>query len=210
MFMKKAKIEGHIIDILEDKEIFNTNPEMNNKVGVIDNDIIYPLRASTDNRPGLYKRNKFYCVLKDPNKEELHEYKCSDQNLIDFGNAKNIQEVISSQNKLRTMKNSLLTSDGNITRPVIQNDDKPEMVGLKQAIIDKRIDLDKYGDRFGGNYNNDRRLLDKPSITLSKLIAFGNALDMEISLTFKDKNPNVPNPIGREITVVVTDDIPEE
>ena len=37
-----------------------------------------------------------------------------------------------------------------------------------------------------------------------------NALDMDISLTIKDKPGNIPNPIGKVITVSVTDEFSDE
>ena len=77
------------------------------------------------------------------------------------------------------------------------------MVGLKKAIIQKHIDLDKYEQRFGDNYNNDRRLLEKDNITLTKLKTFAKALDMKLTLTFEDNGKNVPNPIGEPIRVTV-------
>ena len=78
------------------------------------------------------------------------------------------------------------------------------MIAFKQAIIDKHIDLDKYEQRFGVNYNNDKRLLKKDSITFGKLRDMCNALDIKATIEFRDANPNVPNPIGRVITAEIT------
>ena len=75
------------------------------------------------------------------------------------------------------------------------------MVALKEAIIAKHIDLDSYDYRFGqSNFPNDKRLLKKDSISLKKLVAYCNALDITATLTLKDANSDVPNPMGKEIT----------
>ena len=72
---------------------------------------------------------------------------------------------------------------------------------MKQALNLKNIDIDAYADRFGENFNNEKRLLKGSSITMSKLKSIGDKLDMKITLTITDSNPNVPNPIGQEISV---------
>ena len=210
--MKKAKVDGKIINIVSPQEIIRhgTN-EDSSYTGVINDDdgIIYPVRNASDRRPGFYRVGCLYGKYKQPTKSEIDNYRATEDSVVDFSNKTHIQDIINAQNKLRNMESTVLTSTDNITIPVDKDTDRPEMLGLKEAIRCKHIDLDKHEQRFGLNYNNDRRLLDKNSITLAKLITYGNALDMEISLTFKDKSSNVPNPIGKEITVVVTDD-PED
>lgn len=204
--MKKAKVDDKIIDIIDQKEALSrTTSEDNNYVGVIDDGIIYPLRNASDKRPGFYKRSIMYGRYRRPTETEIDDYKVTDDNIVDFSDKKHIQEVIEAQNRLRNMESTVLTSMDNITIPQPNQNDSPEMIGLKEAIRCKHIDLDKYSQRFGPNYNNDRRLLDKNSITLTKLVTYGNALDMKITLTFEDKEPGVPNPIGKKITVTVTD-----
>ena len=141
---------------------------------------------------------------------EIDNYKATDENIIDFNNSKSIQDIINAKNKYLQMESTILTSADNITTPIDHPDDSPEMMALKEAIRSKHIDINKYEQRFGPNFNNDRRLLDKNSITLAKLKTMANALDMDISLTIKDKPGNIPNPIGKVITVSVTDEFRDE
>ena len=44
----------------------------------------------------------------------------------------------------------------------------------------------------------------KDNITLNKLTAICENLDIVPTLTLRDRNPDVPNPIGRTITVDLT------
>ena len=69
----------------------------------------------------------------------------------------------------------------------------------------KSIDIEKYAGRFRDNFPNDKRQLKNTSATLNILKRFCKCMDMEALLTLRDKNPNVPNPIGEEITVSLTD-----
>ena len=76
---------------------------------------------------------------------------------------------------------------------------------LKTAINRKNIDLDNYKQRFGSDYNNDKRLFDQPSITFFKLKRLAAILDMDVVLTLADK-PGAVNPIGERLSTQITVD----
>ena len=78
------------------------------------------------------------------------------------------------------------------------------MVCLKEALNAKNIDFDKYAPRFGANFPNDKRQLKSNSATLNIIKRFCENCDMEARLILQDKNPGVPNPIGRRIEVSLT------
>lgn len=200
----KAKVENSIIDIIDEKNIDNTGIEDVNHVGIIKNGIIYKLRNASDKRPGIYKKG-LYNIIVEPDEDQAEEYKVNKDNIINFGNATNIREVISKQDKLKELENATLVSaNGNIFIPLDKDNDTKEMLALKEAVRNKHIDINKYESRFGNNFNNDIRIFNKPSITLEKIKTICNALDIEVSMTFKDRDTEVPNPIGKSITTVVT------
>ena len=95
----------------------------------------------------------------------------------------------------------MLSNSDNLFKPIPKENDSPEMKAMKKAICLKNIDIDAYADRFGDNFNNDKRLMKGSNITLSKAKSIGNNLDMKITLTISDARPDVPNPIGESITV---------
>lgn len=208
--MIKAKAGGMLIDIVSPKELINSSSDDINRIGIIVNDVVYPLRSKTDSRPGVYPVNRYLSFLRNPEENEIDNYKATDENIIDFNNSKSIQDIINAKNKYLQMESTILTSADNITTPIDDPDDSPEMLALKEAIRCKHIDIYKYEQRFGPNFNNDRRLMNKNSITLAKLKTMANALDMDISLTIKDKPGNIPNPIGKVITVSITDEFSDE
>lgn len=203
MSLEKAKIEGAIFDVITEEEYLqNPNAIDRRHTAIKGNDgYIYPIRNLTDNRPGYYPTG---CVdfFIPPSPSEAVFY--GTKNIINFKDATNIREVIETQQKLNAAERSILTTIDNVFEPDIGENDLPEMRALKQAIIDKHVDLDKYEQRIGANYNNDKRILKKGNITFDKLRTFCEALDIKATITLEDNNPEVPNPIGRVIVAELT------
>lgn len=202
MSLSKAKIGDAIYDVVDIDE-FSRNPELYGQYTAIDgrDGYIYPIRSRTDSRPGFYPTGGID-FFKPPVMSEAAMY--SAQNVINFQDASSLREIIQAQQKLMSAERSILTTIDNVFAPDIGENDTPEMQALKQAIIDKHIDLDKYEPRFGPNYNNDKRLLRKGSITFGKLRSICTALDIKATLTIEDASPDVPNPIGRVISTDLT------
>ena len=138
-----------------------------------------------------------------PNAEEEDDY--VPNKVIEFSNTDDIKKILESQAQLSKLAEPWITNPDNITFVSIGETDRPEVIGLKTAINEKHIDIDKYAGRFGENFPNDKRQLRNESLTLKMLERFCQNLDMEAVLIFKDKKPDVPNPIGREIVVSLTD-----
>lgn len=202
MSLQKAKIGDAIYDIISLEEFYK-NPDMYGQYTAINGDdgYLYPIRNKTDNRPGFYVTGGMD-FFKQPTFGESSVY--TQQNMINFEDATNLREIIKCQQKLQSSERSILTTIDNVFSPEIGENDTPEMIALKQAILDKHIDLDKYEPRFGPNYNNDKRLLKKSRITFDKLRFIADALDMKIGITIEDSSPDVPNPIGRVISAELT------
>ena len=79
------------------------------------------------------------------------------------------------------------------------------MALLKKAIARKNIDLESYKQRFGSDYNNDKRIFEQPSITFFKMKRVCDIFDIKVSLTLED-NPGAANPIGERLSAVITRD----
>lgn len=203
--MIKAKIGNVMYDVI-DYEEYRRNRSIYGRypgnIAISPNDgSLYPIRPFNDIRPGFYECGGID-IFKPPYGNEMAMY--STMNQIDFSKAKNYKEVIEAQDRLNQSERAILTTMNNITIPEIHANDTPAMKALKQAIINKKIDLDSYDHRFGvDNYPNDKRLLRRDTITLSKLKTYANALDLEVTLTLQDKDPSVPNPMGKVISVSI-------
>lgn len=203
--MRKMKIRDALYDVVTYDEFCRNRPlymRYPDSVAVMGGDgFVYPIRnPASDFRPGMYPMGYGMDWFKQPmSKYEMQDY--SQANVIDFSESKNFRDVIANQDRLNKEERSILTTINSLTVPTIQDSDEPAMVALKEAIIAKHIDLDSYDYRFGqSNFPNDKRLLKKDSISLKKLVAYCNALDITATLTLKDANPDVPNPMGKEIT----------
>lgn len=213
--MKKMKIRDSLYDVIDYPE-FCRNREGYMRywqsVAILGNDCyVYPIRnPSSDNRPGMYPLGLNFDWFKVPmSNYEMQEY--NQMNIIDFSDAKSFKDVITMQNRLNQEERSILTTINQLTIPTIQDNDEPAMVALKEAIIAKHIDLDSYDYRFGeSNFPNDKRLLKKDSISLKKLIAYCNALDINATLILSDLNPDVPNPMGHDIVYSLNHDSDHE
>lgn len=167
---------------------------------------ILPVIPSTSQDPGVYIRpNSPFSYAREPVGEKAEQYKR--ENVIDYGDAKTFKQFIDKQNMVRELENDILSSPDNIFTPAADPNDSPAMTALKEAVLDKHIDLDKYEPRFGSNYPNDRRIFTKNDISLKMLVRMCNALDIKATLTLEDQESDlgdIPNPIGKSISVELT------
>jgi hypothetical protein len=209
--MKKAKIGRRILDVIDESEFIrrsSLNPDIVASLAedtAIEKDgHVYPVtKQYSKDVTGVTDLGKVLLYSLTEQDKSADEYKVD--NVIDFENVKSLQESISKQNQLMSAERTILVSPENIFTPVIKEEDTPEMKLLKQAICLKGIDLDNYKQRFGSDYNNDRRLFEQNSITFFKLKRLAEIMDMNVSLSLEDK-PGAPNPIGEKLTIQITSD----
>lgn len=169
--------------------------------------LVVPVNGRTDTTAGIFIGSGV-CYVSEPSNEDRQEY--NESNIIDFDNISSIHDMMEKQHIVKSLERDILTSPDNIFEPKIFDDDAPEMKAIKEAVISKHIDLDKYEPRFGSNYNNDKRLFNKNTISLSMTKRLCDALDMDAYLVLKDRSPDVPNPMGKTIEVKLTGGISDE
>ena len=172
----------------------------------IGQDRIYPVVPTTSPNPGImFRSTSPFAYVREPEPDDSQYNK---ENIIDFTNVKSYKEFIDKQNMVRELEKDILTTPDNVYVPPEDHNDTPAMRALKEAVTDKHIDLDKYEPRFGSNYNNDKRILNKPNLSLQMLVRMCNALDIKATLTLEDQTmedgSETPNPIGRSISVELT------
>lgn len=200
--IKKAKIENKLYDVVTFEEYTNTKEGLPHNTAIEEDGVLYPLRNKTDVAPGYYD---YGVIGKFVKPSEANKDKYTTENVINFDNVESLKDIIEKQDQLRKMEKEILTNPDNIFTPSIKESDTPEMKGLKEAVIAKHIDLDKYQHRFGSNYSNDRRILFKSDITLAMMKRMFNALDMKGTLIIEDKEGDIANPIGRKIVIDLTE-----
>lgn len=161
-----------------------------------------PIKSSTDNGPGVYPVGNTMTITKYP---EQGDTTYSDPSkLVDFSNSKNMKDIMDKQNQFRDLEYEMLCAPGDILTAPYLSDDTPFMRGFKEAINAKGIVASNYKDRMGPNYSNDIRKVKENDITIKMASRMAKNLDEEIIVIIRDKNPDVANPIGKEIVVNIT------
>ena len=201
--IKKAVVEDRLMDVIEIGE-YHKSPSLYQPgyCAVEKDGLLYPLRKLSDDRPGYYP-GQVVDFYKTPEACDRAKYEVGD-NVIDFSNISNIRESVEAHNKLRDAESTLLSNVEVVYEPPLLEEDSPEMRAVKEAIILKQMDINKYEPRFGERFNNDKRLLKKGDITLMKLKTTCQALDIKATLILEDASPDVPNPMGRAIITEIT------
>ena len=204
MDIKKSILNGQIYDVCDYDE-YAKNPQAYNNVAIINNGYIYPVRKTNEQGPGFYPFNSNTtngAFLEPVNGIERENY--SDDKLIDFSG--DMRQKVEAAEILFEKEKEILTNAENIFIPRIKDGDSPAMQLTKEAVIGKEIDFDAYKHRYGNNFNNTRKLFENPDITLKKMAYVAKGIDLKITLTIEDANPNVANPLGRVISKVITGD----
>ena len=214
---RKCVINGQMIDIMSYSEYSKSSELANSSTGIeitaeSGKTVVLPYKGklqtdTSPTTPGVYDLGPVDLVVMPTNENE-DDY--VPNKVIEFDNTDGIRKIMESQAQLTKLAEPWITNPDNITLVSIGESDRPEVVGLKTAINEKHIDIDKYAGRFGENFPNDKRQLKNEGLTLKMIERFCRNLDIEAVLTFRDKNSEVPNPIGKEITVSLTDDYEDD
>lgn len=209
MAIIKKKINGKVIDVYTVDNLPENNSLLENS-GLLIDGTVYPFKKKTDRGPGIYDTGmscgltKLYVIQEPKTEEEIKEYDIK-TNSVDFNNKDNLAAYMKKMDSLKQMERSILMNVDSVYKPVIRPDDTKEMKAFKYAVGLKNCDITAYKDRFGSNYNNDKRLFEKDSITMKKMSYLTDILDMNVEIIFRDKSPDVPNPMGKEVRVCLDD-----
>lgn len=209
MEMKNTKIEGTLMTVTSIDQ-YNKNPDLyisgRTAVEMPNTDVVLPVYKKSEYNPGriglYHQQNSLFSKVVMP-EEDAGEY--SINNVIDLSDVHNMAELISKQEAVRDIEYDMLTSVDNLFTPRIGDHDSPAMRALKTAVAEKKIDINKYSDRFGSNFNNDKRQYNKDSISIQMLERQCKGLDIKATLILEDASPDIPNPIGRKIVVELTE-----
>ena len=166
--------------------------------------VVLPVRGkytSAPSMPGVYSAGPLDFFVYPS--EDSDQY--SPKKMVEISNRDSMKEILKKEETLTRMANPWITSPDNVTKFPIEEDDQPEMRCLKMALNEKNVDFDKYAPRFGANFPNDKRQLKNKSATLNIIKRFCENMDMSCDIILRDKNPNVANPMRKEIRVSLTD-----
>lgn len=209
----KIFIEGSLFNVLFLNELDRLAEAMIKfeKVAISDGQWVYPIRRSPGpcGTPGAYYMDGLPALrFVAPTDESEANVMYKSENIA-YLDGNSMAELMAEQAKLAKAESAILTSANpeNIFKPNIdQINDSPLMFALKTAVAEKCIDINKYADRFGTDFNNDRRKFNSNKISIDKFSSIASKLDMKATLILEDADPKpgedtVPNPIGHSITI---------
>lgn len=204
----KAVTNGQVYDVMSYDE-YGKLKEIPKGVAILEEynalKVLLPVKGEYTGQiiPGVYSSGAVDFVVYPTNQSQMEEYMPT--KIVDISNTNSMKEILQKEETLTRLAEPWITNPDNITKFPINEDDQPEMKCLKSALNSKNMDFDKYAPRFGENFPNDKRQLKNSSATLNIIKRFCEKCDMEAILVLKDKKPDVPNPIGKEISVSLTD-----
>ena len=205
--VSKAAINGNIYDVytydeyLEQDDFYNKSAVL---VDYKDKEILLPIKEeyTCQVTPGIYSSGCIdICIY--PEDGQVDNY--VPDKIISINNNDDIKDIYKNQKDINRLMEPWISNPDNVTIFPIHPDDQPEMVGLKSAWNAKNANFDDYGSLFGDNFPNDKRQMKNHSVTLNMIKRFAKNCDMEVEIIFRDKNPDVINPIGKEIHSILTD-----
>lgn len=208
----KAPINGQTFDIVEYQEYrdnlegYKDRSDIAVPVDYNGREMMLPYKGQYKGPtmvPGIYNAGCIDFVVK-PEEGFADKYIPDPTSVIRLSNTDDIRDLIMKEDSVKKLDEPFITTPDNITNIPINQNDQPEMICLKKALNAKKIDIDKYANRFGDNYPNDKRQLKSKSATLNIIKRYCANCDMEAILILKDAGPNVPNPMGTEIAVSLT------
>lgn len=199
MNFNKAFIKGKIYAVIEfiDIDIINLRV-IGDLMAIHYMNLILPVHTTSESdTPGFYFNGPFYHVV-FPSNEEMEEY--SDSHLAYFGDAKTFKDVLQAKEKIYEDEfNHLVSNDEVFTPHIDQTKDTPLMFAVKSAIAAKQCNINNYAERFGSDFNNDKRKFNGNSITAGKAESILANTDVRVTLVVQDMTPNVANPIGKTL-----------
>lgn len=215
MDLKSTTIDGKLVNVISEerycsiyKSLIDNSQELSSlSIEVSDdsgNNFILPFRSRTDDRPGVYVDGGLYFINKPKENIEESPYNTKNLDVLDFSDVSSINQFLDKTSMVRDMENSILSDPDEIFTTQITGHETPQMRVMKEAINLKRCDIDKYALRAGPNHLNNKRILKGNDITVKKMVEICDYMDMEVELTIRDKNPDVANPMNKEVTKILT------
>lgn len=198
--MNKAFIDGRIYDVIELNEL-GSFTYYGDSLAIHYCGYVLPFRMVLNaNKPGVYTNGLFYNFVLPSTPEDAEVY--SDNHLARFGNASTFRDIVEAREKIDRDEYNHLVSKDNIFVPNIDmTNDSPLMIALKTAVTNKSCNINNYSERFGQDFNNDRRKFNGNDITAAKYSSIGSNMDIRTTLIVEDMNPNVANPMGNRIVL---------
>ena len=212
--VNQAYIDGLRVDVMSPQEYY-ANPELytpkSTCLTVEGLPYILPVRTSAIDYsvpgyyliPGVYGPGASpFVPIVPPRPDQMEEY--SVNNVVDYNNVSNIKELLDANAEMSAYERKAFLSDqpDDIVELYIDDMyDSPLMILCKRIINSKRVPSKLLENRMGNNYNNNMRLLkNKHDISYNKAVEVLNCIDVRLTATATNADPNVLYPMQSNIS----------
>lgn len=183
--------------------------ELKNEAGYIKGDFVYLYRGNYKKgdslEPGVYIDDNDKHIFVDPvTRGDVKRYSVS--NIIDVDTDKIIDEIINKKESFISLQDSeILISNSDVFVPTIKDTDDPLKKIIKQAIIEKKVNLSIYKNKVNNEYglvNMKSALLRDTAMSIKYFKMWLEVLDLDFKIVLKDNgDPQNINPLKREIII---------
>jgi len=207
----KVFINTQPVIIIDDEyyevEIFTKNEKLKKNTAYIKNDYVYiyrgKIRSEDDiDGPGIYKLDKELIFI-EPEGKERNKYSIEKVNEL---SPSSIFDTISEDVSkfIQPSDIEIINNNSEIFTPTIRPEDDFLKYVVKKAILDKKINLKNYKDRFNNEYalNNMKSGLSKSTkMTVPNFIKWCEILGLDWEMTIRDSGEDTINPLSESIYV---------
>ena len=154
------------------------------------------------NRSGIYKKDNDYIVI-EHNEKTMEKYHISNLNEL---NPQSILSLLETDrdNFVQMEDIEIINNNAEIYTPMIKEEDDFLKYIVKKMIINKKINLRNYREKFPNEYalNNMKSGLNKSTkMTVTNFTKWCEVLGCDWRVVVKDNNTDVNNPMTEDIVV---------
>jgi hypothetical protein len=209
--MKNIKIFfGRIIIIIDEEfhevELYNPKKKLKKGFAYIKDDLVYiyygKMKSDIEELPGIYLVNNEHKII-EPKKSERSKY--SIDNIVEldvdkiFKDIENHSDDFISPEDIETINNNV-----EVFIPTIKEDDDFLKYIVKKIIIDKKINLKNYQDKFTNQYalNNMKSGLSKETkMSVPNFKIWCEILGIKWKMEVEDSGEDKTNPLPEKLIV---------
>ena len=188
-------------------EIYTKNTKLKKDKAYIKGDFVYLYRGKIKDKgdisgPGIYKLNKEIIFIEPEGKDrKLYDI----DNVNELSPSSIFDKVSEDVSKfVQPSDIEIINNNSEIFTPTIRPEDDFLKYIVKKAILDKKINLKNYKDRFTNEYalNNMKSGLSKSTkMTVPNFIKWCEILGLDWEMIIKDNGDDTINPLSEDIIV---------
>lgn len=164
--------------------------------------VFYGKYNDKTNRSGIYKKDNSYVVI-EHNEKNKEKYHVSKLNELDPKSILSLLET-DRENFVQMEDIEIINNNAEIYTPMIKDEDDFLKYIVKKMIINKKINLRNYREKFPNEYalNNMKSGLNKSTkMTVTNFVKWCEVLGCDWSMVVKDNGSDTNNPMTETISV---------